>query len=206
VLTVGLTGGVASGKSTVARLLAAHGAAVIDADAVVEGLYGPGQPGTAAVVGLFGEGVLAADGSVDRSALGLFVLADPKARRSLEDTVHPLVVREIAVWLGSLSKRPSPPRVAVIEAALLVETGRWRDYDRLVLVVAPVEVRRGRALAAGWAPERFEAVVAAQAGDAERERVASFVVHNDGDLAALAAAVDDLWERLTQAGRITPLA
>jgi dephospho-CoA kinase len=199
VLTVGLTGGVGSGKSTVASLLGARGAAVLDADRLVAGLYGPGLDCTRAIAARFGPRVLAADGSVDRRALGALVLADEQARGWLEGLVHPAVRQEVARWLEGLTTSASPPAIAVVEAALLVETGVWREYDRLVVVAAPLSVRRARALAGGWTPERFDRTVAAQTTDAARERVAHNVILNDGDPASLARAVDALWEDLTAA-------
>lgn len=198
-LTIGLTGGVGSGKSTVASLLAARGAAVLDADRLVAGLYGPDLECTRSIAARFGPGVLAADGSVDRRALGALVLADEQARGWLEALVHPAVRREIGRWLEGLRTSAGPPAIAVVEAALLVETGAWRDYDRLVVVTAPLPVRRARALAGGWTPEQFDRTVAAQATDAVRERVAHHAIQNADDLASLARAVDALWEELLKA-------
>ncbi|HNX48662.1 MAG TPA: dephospho-CoA kinase [Thermoanaerobaculaceae bacterium] len=198
-LRVGLTGGVGSGKSTVAALLAARGAAVLDADRLVEDLYGPGLPCTRAVAARFGAQVLAADGSVDRRALGALVLGDGEARRWLEALVHPAVRREVVRWLDGLEASAHPPQVAVVEAALLAETGAWRDYQKLVVVTAALALRRARGLAAGWSPERFDRTVSAQATDSARERVANYVVRNDDDAAALARAVDALWEDLLKA-------
>jgi len=195
-LTVGLTGGVASGKSTVARLLAGHGAAVRDADRVVDELYLPGAAGTAAVAGLFGASVLAADGGVDRAALAGCLLADPTRRIALEGAVHPLVRAELARWADALAESRPEPTVAVVEAALLVETGAWRAYDRLVVVTAAAELRRARALAAGWPADRLDLVLAAQLDEAARTAVSDYVLVNDGDRAVLAAQVDGLWARL----------
>jgi len=198
VLRVGLTGGVASGKSTVARLLADRGAAVRDADALVEQLYAPGRAGSEAVARVFGEAMLRADGSVDRRALGDVVLADAQARARLEACVHPLVHDAIARWLVRLGGLDPRPAVAVVEAALLVETGAYRDYDRLIVVSAPTVVRRRRALLAGWRTATLDGVLAAQLGDAEREQVADYVLANGGDLMALEFAVDDVWRLLLE--------
>ncbi len=195
-LRVGLTGGVASGKSTLASMLAARGAAVLDADAVVETLYAAGGAGAAAVAALFGNEVLAAGGAVDRARLAERVLGDAEARSRLEAAIHPLVRHCVSDWLAALVSRPDPPRVAVIEAALLVESGAWREYDRLVVVTADEGVRRARALAGGWPPERFDRVLAAQTSDAAREAVAHFVVRNDGAPAELRVDADELWDAL----------
>lgn len=201
-LKVGLTGGVASGKSTVAGLLSGLGAAVCDADLVVEELYRPGRPGTLAVQELFGEGALAPDGGVDREALARLVLAEPAARRRLERAVHPLVRKSVEGWFAALSHASALPGVAVVEAALLVETGAYRDQDRLVVVSAPYEVRRARALEAGWSAKKFAQVVAAQLDDAAREAVADYVIVNGGDLVALGGAARELWSRLEEDARL----
>lgn len=198
-LLVGLTGGVASGKSTVAGMLAEKGAAVLDADCIVARLYAGGQPGAAAVAEMFGTGMLAPDGSVDRGRLAARVLNDKTARTRLEAAVHPLVRAEIGTWLEHTRAQYGAHSVAVVEAALLVETGGYRDYDALVVVTAPRAVRRARALAAGWSAERFEGTVAAQATDASRRRIASFVIVNDGDLGRLERRVGRLWKRLIAA-------
>jgi dephospho-CoA kinase len=202
VLRVGLTGGVASGKSTLARLLADLGAAVCDADVVVEQLYHPGRPGALAVRELFGKGALTSDGSVDRDALARLVLADPAARRRLEKAVHPLVRKAVEGWFAALAHASALPGVAVVEAALLVETGAYRDQDRLVVVSAPYELRRKRALAAGWAAKKFAQVVAAQLDDPAREAVAAYVVRNEGQLDALERAARELWSMLQEDARL----
>ncbi len=195
-LRVGLTGGVASGKSRLAAFLAEAGAAVRDADLVVASLYQPYGAGTALVVGEFGTGVLAADGSVDRPRLAARVLSDPTARQRLELLVHPLVQWEIEVWLEGLAAAPTPPAVAVVEAALLVETGAWRGYHRLVVVEAPLPLRRWRAVAAGWREAAFAAVVAAQAADETRRAVAHYLVINDGSEDLLRDKAGRLWAAL----------
>jgi len=195
-LRVGLTGGVASGKSAVARELAARGAAVRDADEVVRRLYLPGGRGAAAAAALFGDRVLDAAGGVDHAELAAVALASATARRRLEGAIHPLVRDEVGAWLAALDAGASPPEVAVLEAALLVETGSHRAYHRLVTVSASEERRRARALAAGWSAEALARVVAAQLGDPAREAVADYVVRNDGTLAELRVAVDELWRLL----------
>jgi dephospho-CoA kinase len=202
VLRVGLTGGVASGKSTLARLLGGFGAAVCDADVMVEELYQPGRPGALVVQELFGPGALAADLSVDRGALARLVLTDPAARRRLEGAVHPLVRKAVEGWFSALAHASALPGVAVVEAALLVETGAYRDQDRLVVVSASYEVRRARALAGGWSAMKFAQVVAAQLDDPAREAVADYVVRNEGGLDALEHAARELWPLLQEDARL----
>ncbi len=210
ILRVGLTGGVASGKSTAARLLAEHGAAARDADAVVARAYLPGRRGAAVVAELFGERVLTAAGGVDRAALGAIVLADAAARRRLELAIHPIVRAEIEAWLAELATLERPPLVAVVEAALLVETGAYRDYHRLVAVSADVRLRRARALAAGWSEVALAGVLAAQLEDRDREAAADYVIRNDEGAIELCAGVDRVWRdlrrdwELLQAGKPLP--
>ena len=197
-LRVGLTGGLASGKSTLAALLAGHGAAARDADELVAGLYGPGGAGARIVAELFGSEMLDAGGAVERRRLGALVLRDRARRQRLETAIHPVVRAEIARWFEDLEGWDLPPDVAVLEAALLVETGSWRDYHRLVVVTAPVEVRRARALTAGWPADAIDLVLGAQASDAEREAVADYLIVNGGDGEDLVAAADRLWAALSR--------
>ncbi len=194
--TVGLTGGLASGKSTVARRLEALGAAVLDADRVVHGLYRPGGAGAAAVRELFGDGVLAPDGGVDRAALAARVGRDPEARRRLEAAVHPLVRERVAAWLAALAARPEPPAVAVVEAALLLETGAWRAYDLLAVVWCRPEQQLERAVARGMPEGLARDLLAAQLPLEEKRRLADVVVDNSGPPAALAAEVERAWREI----------
>lgn len=192
---MGLTGPVASGKSRVAGLLAELGAVVRDADIVVEELYAGGA-GARAVRDLFGASVIGPDGAVDRRALGRVVLAEGTARQRLEAAIHPLVRAELARWLDGLESTTAAPTVAVVEAALLVETGAYRDYHRLLVVRAPLAVRRQRALDAGWSAETFDRIAAVQASDEARAAAADYVVDNSSDAAALAAATARVWQQL----------
>jgi dephospho-CoA kinase len=194
---VGLTGGLASGKSTAARLLAARGVPVRDADLEVHRLYRPGAAGAAAVAQLFGREMLAADSSVDRAALGQRVFADPAALARLNAAVHPLVGEAIAGWLGGLGG-VDPPPVAVVEAALLVGSEARAAYDVLVVVWCRADQQLERAVARGMSEEQARAVLAAQLPiDAMRE-AADVVIDNSGPLAALAAEVDRAWREVLE--------
>ena len=186
-LRVGLTGGLASGKSTVARLLAAHpGLLVVDADVLVAELYRPGGPGAAAVATLFGPDCIAPDGGVDRRALAARVFADEQARRRLERAIHPLVRARFSALAEAHGG------VAVLEATLLVEAG-FRDlFDLVVTVEAPAELRLVRAVARGLPEDDARARLAAQGSGDERRAASDLVIVNDGDLASLEAAVEDL--------------
>lgn len=219
---VGLTGGLASGKSTVAGWLRDAGLQVVDADQLVADLYRPRAAGAAAVRDLFGASVLNPEGGVDHRALADEVFGDPTARRALEQAIHPLVRRrfeEIAAAAGASAAtgapaatlpgqsppqtpsgsaapegRPAPaPRpVVVLEATLLVEAGYAPGFDLIVTVEAAPEARLRRAVARGLRDDEARARLAAQ-GDGERRRQGAHrVLANDGDLAALRRQVDAL--------------
>jgi dephospho-CoA kinase len=188
VLVVGLTGGIGSGKSSLATELAALGLPVVDADEVARRCVAPGTAGLAAIVDHFGTEVLAADGSLDRPALAALVFVDADARRDLEAITHPCIRAGVDADLEALRVRADRPSVAVVEHPLLVETGGHARVDVVVVVEAPTEDRvarlvRERGMTESTARERM----AAQADDATRRAVADHVVVNDGDRAALAS-------------------
>lgn len=196
-MLIGLTGGIACGKTTVARMLTARGAIVIDADQIARDVAAPGSPGLAAVVEAFGPAVLAADGALDRAALGAAVFGDPAKRARLEGLLHPRIaeesMRRIAAALAA-----APPLV-VYDAALLVETGRADQFRPLVVVTAPPEVQRARLIERdGLDPAAADARLAAQMPVAEKARRADHVIDNAGPLAETEAQVDALWQRLVK--------
>jgi dephospho-CoA kinase len=194
-LRVGLTGGLASGKSTVAALLAARGCRVIDADRLVAELYRPGGEGAAAVRELFGEGALTPEGAVDHPAVARRVFADPEARRRIERAIHPLVRRRFAEIAAA------EQGIVVLEATLLVEAGYGPDFDLVVTVEADPERRVRRAVARGMAEAEARARLAAQGDGAARRTGAHRVIWNDADLAALTARVDALMDELREMAR-----
>ena len=188
-LRIGLTGGIGSGKSTVSRLLAGHGAVVVDADAIAREVVEPGTPGLAAVVEDFGSGVLAADGSLDRPALASVVFADPEARKRLDAIVHPLVRSR-----GRELEAAAPPDTAVVhDVPLLAETGQASSYDLVVVVEADPETRVARLVQRGLTAEDARARIAVQARDAQRRAIADVVLDNSGTPEQLAAQVDRFW-------------
>jgi len=193
---VGLTGGLASGKSTVAARLAEYGIPVLDADKVVHDLYKPGRPGAGAVAMVFGVQVIDAQGGVDRKKLAARVFNDPPQLKVLNGLIHPLVITEQARWFDTLSKQNQP--LGVVEATLLVETGGRTRYDCIVTVSAPEMVRLGRALDRGPGEDSADIAkrIAAQLPDAGREAVADIVVMNDGTPEELLAKADGLAEKL----------
>jgi dephospho-CoA kinase len=195
VVKVGLTGGIGSGKSEVARRLAALGAVVVDADALAREAVAPGTAGLARVVEEFGAGVIAADGSLDRPALGRLVFTDAQALERLEAIVHPYVARRSAELMAAAPA----DAVVVYDVPLLVEKHLESGYDVVVVVEAPEDVRLRRlAEHRGLAEADAQARIAAQATTEQRAAVADVVLDNDGDLGALDDAVTALWRQLEQ--------
>lgn len=196
-LRVAVTGGIGAGKSSVSRLLAAHGATVVDADAIAREVVEPGSPGLAAVVEAFGPDVVTADGALDRAALGAVVFADVGARRRLEGITHPLVRERSEARLAAVPAG----EVAVYDVPLLAEAGTAGrvGFDVVVVVRADPEVRVERLVGRGLAADDARRRIAAQASDAEREALADVVVDNSGTPAELetriAAVAADLAAR-----------
>jgi len=176
-MRVGLTGGVASGKSSVAAILRELGVVVVDADALAREVVAPGTPGLAAVVEVFGPSVLAADGSLDRAALGSVVFADPERRAALEAIVHPLV-RARAAELESAAPEGA---VVVHDIPLLVETGQADHFDAVLVVDVPTQVQVERAVRdRGWSEDEARSRISAQASRADRLAAATYVIDNTG--------------------------
>jgi dephospho-CoA kinase len=193
VLRVGLTGGLASGKSTVARRLGELGAEVFDADRIVGELYASGGAGEAAAWDLFGSEIYDDHGAVDRARLARLIFADPEKRRALESRIHPLVGEEIRRRFADADRRGVP--VAVAEASLLLEAHAEGPYDRVVLVVAPEEERIRRWSARGGDPDDARGRMAAQIPPEEARRRATDVIVNDGTLDELKRKVDAMYHR-----------
>jgi dephospho-CoA kinase len=189
---VGLSGGIGSGKSTVARALARRGAIVIDADVIAREVVEPGEPGLAAVVERFGPDVIDQDGRLDRPKLAALVFDDAAARADLNGIVHPRVAAETA---RRIAAAPSDA-VVVIDVPLLVEAAR-SDYDVVVIVEAPEAVRLERLIGRGMSPDDARRRMAAQASDADRRKVADVVLDNSGSEEDLEAQIDSLWAQLT---------
>jgi dephospho-CoA kinase len=194
VLLVGLTGGIGSGKSTVARLLEKRGAVVFDADLLAREAVAPGTPGHAAVIERFGADVLAPGGELDREALASIVFADPSARRDLEQIVHPEVRRLFAE--GSEAYRDTD-RVVVFSAPLLVESGMHTAFEILVVVSATVARQIERLMRQrGMSEASIRARIDAQAPLEDKAAVADFIVDNEGTLDDLESQVERLWNDL----------
>lgn len=198
-IRIGLTGGLASGKSTVARRLAKLGAEVFDADRIVADLYAAGGPAEAAARDLFGEAAFDERGAIDRRRLGRLVFADPRKRRALESRIHPLVGSEIVRRFADAERRGVA--VAVAEASQLLEAEKEEGYDRVVLVVAPEEERIRRWAVKGGDADEARRRMAAQIPPEEARRRATDVIVNDGTVEELERKVDELFRRWIEAGR-----
>jgi len=199
VLLVGLTGGIGSGKSTVADLLVRRGAVIIDADQVAREVVEPGTDALAQLVERFGAGIIDADGRLDRPALAKIAFADEQSRKDLEAITHPAVNAE---FVKRMSEAPKDA-IVIMDVPLLVEstTARSRPYELVIVVEAPREIRLERLEQRGVARDDAERRMAAQATDEQRREVATFVLDNSGDVAHLERQVDELWadlERLAE--------
>ena len=197
-LRIGLTGGLASGKSTVASLLREKGAIVFDADAIVRDLYGPGGGGEAAARELFGDRVLGANGEVSRARIAETVFTDDAARHALESRIHPLVRREIEQRFGAAQRQGAS--VAVAEASQLLEASTESNCDRVLLVVAPEAERLRRWEAKGGDAEDARRRIASQISPSQAFDRAHDVIVNDGSLEELRKKVEQVWRKWQELG------
>ncbi len=190
---VGLTGGIGSGKSTVAAMLAARGAVVVDADRIARYVVEPGMPALAALAERFGADVVGPDGRLERAKLAERAFATPEDRKDLEAITHPVIGAE---FLRLVAEAPEGA-VVVHDVPLLVESTKGYDYAAVIVVEAPLEVRLERLEARRRAACRRAArCVAQQASDEERRAVATYVLDNRGDVADLERQVDAIWPEL----------
>lgn len=197
ILKVGLTGGTASGKSTVARLLHDLGCVVIDADAIVHEMYRPGQPGYRAAVAEFGREILNRNGTINRRRLAEIVFQSAEKTTRLNALIHPLVIAREAELIAK-EKRASrrEDRIVVVEATLLLESGGRERYDRVVVVEAPREVQIARAVGRGMSRRDVEQRISRQMSAAGRKRLADYVIRNDGSEEKLQQQTRRLYEQL----------
>ncbi len=193
-LTIGLTGGIGSGKSTVSKLLAELGAPIIDADKVGHAIYATDGPAYPDMIAAFGEGILAPDRTIDRKKLGPIVFADPAALKRLNSIVHPKMFARMREMVDAM-RRGGEHKPIVIEAAILIEANWQPLFNEIWLVVASRErvierVERDR----GLKPEQTEARIRAQLSDDDRRKYATTVVTNNGTIEELRTKVGDLWQ------------
>jgi dephospho-CoA kinase len=197
-LRVGLTGGIACGKSTIAAMLAARGAHFLQADLLAHQLYEPGAVTYDAIVKAFGSDVLNPDRTVNRARLANAVFPDRIAE--LNAIVHPAVIKAQTDWMAEV-ERKDPAGIAVVEAALLIEAGAQKDFDKVIVVVCNFECKvRHYAQRTGLSPEAARAEILrrsrAQLSDHQKARLADYVVENSGSLEDAQHQVDRIWQQL----------
>lgn len=197
-MRVGLTGGIASGKSTVSAMLAELGAVIIDSDKIAREVVARGTPGLAAVVEAFGSEVLTAEGELDRPALGAVVFADEQARERLNAITHPLVGAR-SLELEEAGRASG--RLVINDIPLLVEVGYAPLFDEVVVVDVPVEVQVARAVERGMSETDVRSRIAAQADRETRLAAASYVIDNTGSLESLRARVREVYDALVHRSR-----
>lgn len=190
-LLVGLTGGLATGKSTVSEILRGLGCVVLDADVLAREVVEPGQPALAAIVQEFGPDVLQPDGTLDRKRLGTIVFADPGRRKRLEAITHPAIRDR---FLGRLAQLEAEgfEGIVVWDAPVMIETGGHKAMDRLIVVVADTPTQRARALARDGDPADAERKIANQMPLADKAKLADHVIDNSGDRAATEARTREI--------------
>jgi dephospho-CoA kinase len=200
-LKVGLTGGIGAGKSEVSQRLASYGALVIDADQIARAVVEPGTPGLAQVVGLFGTGVLAPDGTLDRQRLGEIVFGDDDLRAKLNSIIHPLV----GARLRELEQGADADAILIEDVPLIAENDLAGFYDLVVVVDVPPRLQEERLIRdRGMTPDQVAARMAAQASREQRLAIAGIVVDNSGSLAELDREVGELWAELSRRARSGP--
>ena len=200
-LLVGLTGGIGSGKSTVARMLASRGAVVLDSDELAREAVEPGTAGHDAVIARFGPAIVAPDGSLDRAALASVVFADETARADLEAIVHPEVRRAIA---EAVAAHADTDVVVVVDSPLLFETGANEGFPVVIVVTASDETRIARLAARGMREGDVRARMAAQMPLQDKSALADVVLDNDSDESTLEVQVDRLWADLRERALSSP--
>ena len=197
ILKVGLTGGIASGKSTVARTLAGLGCVAIDADSVVARLYRPGQSGHEVLLRHYGRDILRSDGEIDRPKLANIAFANGEATKQLNALIHPLVLEEEQRIIDAESRRfPERDRIVVIEATLLLESGGKQRYDKIIVVDSDPVIQIDRAVKRGMQKSDAERRLAQQMAREQRVELADYVIRNDGDMRALEVETHRVYGKL----------
>ena len=190
---LGLSGGIGSGKSTVAKILTELGAVVIDADVIAREVLEPGQIGYENTILTFGESVLSESGSIDRKKLAELVFQNPDQLAKLEAIIHPAVIDRVAQIRESLPDTS----IVVYDTPLMFEKQLQGQFDKVLIVSADIELRRSRLLERGLELNDINARMANQATDAQRESIADFVIQNNGSLAQLQEQVAKVWQQIT---------
>ena len=195
-LRVGLTGGIGAGKSTVGDMFVELGCHRLDSDSITRELFKPGQPVNAAVAAAFGQSVVAPDGSIDRTALGELVFSDEPMRHRLNGIVHPAIVERQKEFLDSVTKK-DPDGIGIVEAALMVEVGTYRNYDKLIVVTSKPAVQRRRLRErSSLTPKQITARIASQMPLEEKAKFADFIVDNSGDIDHTRQQIEEIYREL----------
>lgn len=198
VFVVGITGGVASGKTSVSRLMKEEGAYVIDADQIAKELVQPHQPAWRDVIQIFGQEILREDGSIDRKKLARLVFSDPEQRKKLNGLLHPRVRKEIRCRLEAIH-REDPDAIVIIDAALLVETGFYREMDQLVVVTSEEAQQIERLKERDDVEETVaRGILTAQLPLSQKVRVADFVIQNEGSRDQTKKRTQDIFRRIKE--------
>jgi len=195
ILKVGLTGGIASGKSTIVRMLAALGCITVDADAIVARLYRPGEEGHEAIVRTYGTGVLLPDGEIDRKKLADLAFSTPEEAQKLNALIHPIVIAEQARLFREAEER-GEDAVFIVEATLLLESGGRQRFDRIVVVDVDPNLQIARAIGRGMTAEEAKRRIANQMPREQRLRLSDYVIDNNGDEGAALAEAMRVYELL----------
>lgn len=197
-LRMGLTGGIATGKSAVGRMFVELGCHLIDADRIVHRLFEPGQAVYKAVVQEFGDSIIASDGTIDRKVLGDIVFEDPQVREKLNSLVHPATIQYQQDWLLEL-EGSDPQGIGIVEAALMIEVGTYRNYDKLIVAACPPELQKQRLRSrSGLSGEQIDARIRAQMPMEEKVKYADYVIDTSGDLAATRSQVVEVNSKLRE--------
>ncbi len=198
-LKVGLTGGIASGKSTVGLMFAELGCHLIDSDKITHRLFEPGEAVHSAVVQAFGPRVLAPDGRIDRKVLAELVFNDPRARSTLNSLVHPAVIHRQQEWLKEVETK-DPQGIAIVDAALMIEVGTYKNYEKVIVVTCTPEIQKARLRErSGLSEEEIEARIRSQMSMEEKVKYADYVIDNSGERSETRRQVQEVYRQLDQA-------
>jgi len=197
-LRVGLTGGIATGKSTVGAMFVELGCHLIESDQITHQLFEPGQAVHAAVVKQFGNRILALDGTIDRRILGGIVFRDPQARGKLNSLVHPAIIQRQQEWLKAMQAQ-DPHGIAIVDAALMIEVGTYKNYDKVIVVTSSSELQKERLRArSALSDEEIESRIRSQMPNEEKIKYADFVIDNSGSMESTRVQVETVYRQLQE--------
>jgi len=202
-LRAGLTGGIATGKTTVGIMFIELGCHLLDADRITHELFRPGEPVYTAVVQAFGENILSPDRTINRNVLGEIVFSDPQARTKLNGIVHPAVVQRQRDWLNEMEAK-DPDGIGIVDAALMIEVGTYKNYDKVIVVTCTPDVQKQRLRARSrLSEEQIEARIRSQMPLEEKVKYADFVIENSADLANARRQVAEVNSKLRESASST---